>query len=70
MVILTGLNPLIGSYISEPCSVLVTPDGNGLTPEGKVALEGILCPEGPPLLSTIENRAIPNDLKSELGLLF
>ena len=62
-------NPLLGSYISQPCDVLVTPDGNALTSEGKVQLEGILCPRGPSILSTLEMfyGTISDNLKSELG---
>jgi hypothetical protein len=62
-------NPLLSSYISQPCDVLVTPDGNALTSEGKVQLEAILCPRGPSILSTLEMfyGTISDNLKNELG---
>jgi hypothetical protein len=40
------------SFISEPCDVLVTPDGRALTEEGKTAVERIAC-GGQALLGTI-----------------
>lgn len=62
-------NPLLSSHITQPCDVLVTIDGNALTSEGKIQLEGILCPRGPSVLSTIEifYGTISDDLKNELG---
>ena len=47
---------------------LVTPDGNALTSEGKIALESILCPQGPSILSTIEQfyGSVPEHIKNEL----
>jgi carboxymethylenebutenolidase len=62
-------NPLLSSYITQPCDVLVTTDGNALTSEGKIQLEGILCPRGPSILSTIEifYGTISDELKNKLG---
>ena len=61
-------NPLLSSYISKPCDILVTPDGKALTSEGKIALESILCPQGPSILSTIEQfyGSVPEHIKNEL----
>jgi hypothetical protein len=47
-------NPLLRSYITRSCYVLVTPDKNALTSKGKVILEGILCPRGPSVVTTLE----------------
>ena len=60
-------NSLVRSYISQPCETLispytyiqpcenlVTPDHRALTSQGKIVLEGILCPKGQSILSTIE----------------
>lgn len=63
------MNPLVRNYISQPCEVLVTSDGNALTSQGKQAMENILCPQGPSILSTIElfYEPIPSNLKNELA---
>src|SRR5207302_7315888 len=45
-------NPLLHSYITQSCDFLVTPDKNALTSKGKVALEGILYPRGPSIVTT------------------
>jgi hypothetical protein len=62
-------NPLIRNYISQPCEVLVTSNGNALTSQGKQSMENLLCPQGPSILSTIEliYGPIPSNLKNELG---
>jgi hypothetical protein len=61
-------NPLVKNYISEPCEVLVTPDGNALTSQGKQSMENLLCPQGPSILSTIElfYGQLSDNLKNEL----
>jgi hypothetical protein len=61
-------NPLLSSYRSKPCDLLVTPDGNALTSDGKTELEGILCPKGPLILSTVEQfyGSISENIKGEL----
>jgi hypothetical protein len=61
-------NPLVRNYISQPCEVLVTPDGNALTSLGKQSMENLLCPQGPSILSTIElfYGQMPDNLKNEL----
>ena len=63
-------NSLLRSYISQPCETLVSPDHCALTSQGKIALEGILCPKGPSILSTIElfYGSIPDRAKNELGI--
>ncbi len=63
-------NSLVRSYISQPCETLVSPDHRALTSQGKIALEGILCPKGPSILSTIElfYGSIPDKAKNELGI--
>ena len=63
-------NSLVRSYISQPCETLVSPDHRALTSQGKIALEGILCPKGPSILSTIElfYGHIPDKAKNELGI--
>jgi hypothetical protein len=63
-------NSLIRSYISQPCETLVTPDHRALTSQGKIVLEGILCPKGPSILSTIElfYGPIPGKAKNELNI--
>jgi Bacterial Ig domain len=63
-------NSLLRSYISQPCETLVSPDHRALTSQGKIALEGILCPKGPSILSTIElfYGPIPDKAKNELGI--
>jgi len=63
-------NPLLHSYITQSCDILVTPDKNALTAKGKVVLEGILCPKGPSIVSTLElfYGTIPQKLKNDLGL--
>ena len=63
-------NSLVRSYISQPCETLVSPDHRALTSQGKIALEGILCPKGPSILSTIElfYGPIPDKAKNELGI--
>ena len=63
-------NSLVRSYISQPCETLVTSDHHALTSQGKIVLEGILCPKGPSILSTIElfYGSIPDQAKSELGI--
>jgi hypothetical protein len=62
-------NPLLHSYISQPCNVLVTPDKNALTAKGKVVLEGVLCPRGPTIVSTLQlfYGKIPDKLKNDLS---
>lgn len=62
-------NPLIRNYISQPCNVLVTPDGNALTFHGKQEMENLLCPRGSSIILTIElfYGQIPDNLKSELA---
>jgi hypothetical protein len=63
-------NSLVRSYISQPCENLVSPDHYALTSQGKIVLEGILCPKGPSILSTIElfYGRIPDKTKNELGI--
>ena len=63
-------NSLLRSYISQPCETLVSPDHRALTSQGKIALEGILCPKGPSILSTIElfYGPIPDKAKNEVGI--
>ena len=63
-------NSLVRSYISQPCRTLVSPDHRALTSQGKVVLEGILCPKGPSILSTIDlfYGPIPDKAKNELGI--
>jgi hypothetical protein len=63
-------NSLVRSYISQPCETLVQPDHRALTSQGKIVLEGILCPKGPSILSTIElfYGPIPDKVKNELGI--
>jgi hypothetical protein len=63
-------NPLLHSYISQSCDVLVTPDKNALTFKGKVALEGILCPRGPSIVTTLQlfYGPIPQKLKNDLAV--
>jgi hypothetical protein len=63
-------NSLVRSYISQPCETLVSPDQRALTSQGKIVLEGILCPKGPSVLSTIElfYGSIPDKDKNELGI--
>ena len=63
-------NSLVRSYISQPCETLVSPDHHALTYQGKIVLEGILCPKGPSILSTIElfYGPIPDKAKNELGI--
>jgi hypothetical protein len=63
-------NPLLRSYISQSCDVLVTPDKNALTSKGKVVLEGILCPRGPSIVTTLElfYGTIPQKLENDLGV--
>jgi hypothetical protein len=63
-------NSLVRSYISQPCETLVSPDHPALTSQGKIALEGILCPKGPSVLSTIElfYGSIPDKAKNELSI--
>jgi hypothetical protein len=63
-------NSLVRSYISQPCESLVTPDHRALTYQGKVVLESILCPKGPPVLSMIEGfyGPIPDKAKNELSI--
>ena len=63
-------NSLLRSYISQPCETLVSPDHRALTSQGKIVLEGILCPKGPSILSTIElfYGPIPDKAKNELGI--
>jgi hypothetical protein len=63
-------NSLVRSYISQPCETLVTPDHRALTSQGKIVLEGILCPKGPSILSTIElfYGSMPDKVKNELGI--
>jgi hypothetical protein len=63
------MNPLVKNYILQPCDDLITSDGNALTSQGKQAMETILCPRGPSILSTIElfYGSIPNNLKNELN---
>jgi hypothetical protein len=39
-------NPLVCNYVTPQCDILVTPDGNTLTAEGKAAIETVLCPQG------------------------
>lgn len=62
-------NPLVKNYISQPCEVLVTPDGSALTFQGKQEMENLLCPQGPTILSTIElfYGQIPESLENELS---
>ena len=62
-------NSLLRSYISQPCETLVSPDHRALTSQGKIVLEGILCPKGPSILSTIElfYGHIPDKAKNEIG---
>src|SRR5262249_27656052 len=62
-------NSLVHSYISQPCETLVSPDHRALTSEGKTVLEGILCPKGRSILSTIElfYGSIPDKAKNELS---
>jgi photosystem II reaction center protein PsbP len=62
-------NPLLHSYISQPCNVLVTPDKNALTAKGKHILEGVLCPRGPAIVSTLQlfYGKIPDKLKNDLS---
>jgi hypothetical protein len=62
-------NPLLKSDISQSCDILVTPDKNALTSKGKVVLEGILCPKGPSIVSTIQlfYGTIPQELKDDLA---
>ena len=63
-------NSLVRSYISQPCETLVTSDHHALTSQGKIVLEGMLCPKGPSILSTIElfYRPIPDKTKNELSI--
>jgi hypothetical protein len=63
-------NPLLKQYIPQSCDVLVTPDKNALTSKGKVVLEGILCPKGPSIVSTIQlfYGTIPDKLKNDLAV--
>ena len=63
-------NSLVLSYISQPCETLVTPDHRALTSQGKIVLEGILCPKGPSILSTIElfYGPIPGKAKNVLSI--
>ena len=63
-------NSLVRSYISQPCETLVTPDHRALTSQGKVVLEGVLCPKGPSVLSTIElfYGTIPDKAKNDLSI--
>jgi Bacterial Ig domain len=63
-------NSLVRSYMSQPCETLVSPDHRALTSQGKIALEGILCPKGPSILSTIElfYGPIPDKAKNDLGI--
>jgi hypothetical protein len=63
-------NSLVRSYISQSCETLVSPDHRALTSQGKTVLEGILCPKGPSILSTIElfYGPIPDKVKNELGI--
>jgi len=61
-------SPLASDYISQPCDSLVTSDGNALTPNGKQVMEGLLCPRGRGVISTIELfMSIPDRLESELA---
>jgi hypothetical protein len=63
-------NSLVRSYISQPCETLVSPDHHALTSQGKIVLEGALCPKGPSILSAIElfYGPIPDKVKNELGI--
>jgi hypothetical protein len=63
-------NSLVRSYISQPCETLVSPDHQALTSQGKTVLEGILCPKGPSILSTLElfYGHIPDRAKNELSI--
>jgi hypothetical protein len=63
-------NSLVRSYISQPCTTLVTPDHRSLISQGKAELERVLCPKGPSMLSTIElvYGTIPDKAKNELGI--
>jgi hypothetical protein len=63
-------NSLVCSYISQPCETLVSPDHHALTYQGKIVLEGVLCPKGPSILSTIElfYGPIPDKAKNELSI--
>jgi len=64
-------NSLVRSYISQPCETLVSQDHHALTSQGKIVLEGILCPKGPSILSTIElfYGPIPGKAKNELSII-
>jgi hypothetical protein len=55
--------------ITQPCNILVTPDGNALTSEGKSEMEKVLCPKGPGIIGTIElfYKDIPTRLENELA---
>jgi len=63
-------NSLVRSYISQPCETLISPDHHALTYQGKIVLEGVLCPKGPSILSTIElfYGPIPDKAKNELSI--
>jgi hypothetical protein len=63
-------NSLVRSYISQPCETLVSPDHHALTSQGKIVLEGVICPKGPSILSTIElfYGSIPDKAKNELSI--
>jgi hypothetical protein len=63
-------NSLVRSYISQPCETLVSQDHHALTSQGKIVLEGILCPKDPSILSTIElfYGSIADKAKKELGI--
>lgn len=63
-------NSLVRYFISQPCETLVTPDHHALTSQGKIVLEGVLCPKCPSILSTIElfYGPIPDKVKNELGI--
>jgi hypothetical protein len=62
-------NPLVRNYITQPCDVLVTSDGNALTSDGKLAMENVLCPKGRGIIGTIElfYKPIPDSLEEELA---